>query len=144
MYPGFQHYPSKLPPKTTPSRCTQSYPSEIIPQKTPSKTPLVSVCATAARWDMCEGAPPSALISHIIEDAYGDAPPPPFLCSIFSVFILMSVVSASNLEFNGESCMFFFGSLGVSFCTGVLKGECGPSDALKQVCSVFAFFCILG
>ena len=69
---------------------------------------------------------------------------PHFLGSIFNVFILMSLVSASNLEFNGESCMFFFGSLGVSFCTGVLKGECGPSDALKQVCSVFAFCWILG
>ena len=69
---------------------------------------------------------------------------PHFLGSIFNVFILMSLVSASNLEFNGESCMFFFGSLGVSFCTGVLKGECGPSDALMQVCSVFAFCWILG
>ena len=40
--------------------------------------------------------------------------------------------------------MFFFGSLGVSFCTGAFKGGCGTRDALKQACSAFAFDCILG
>ena len=37
-----------------------------------------------------------------IEDAYGDAPPLPLLCSICSVCILMSPFSATNIEVNGE------------------------------------------
>ena len=53
-------------------------------------------------------------------------------------------VKSSQLKMRWNSTLVPGGSLGVCFCTGVFKGGCGPSDALKQACSAFAFVCILG